>query len=147
MLAQTNNTQATTFQNAALSHFSYGVDSTKLTNDTVNAAPPGFVTLKIYGNPAQTNAQTIIVGKVDPTSGIITSFETVTRGTRFSDYNGNSLEDLKSDAAILAGSANDPFVTGMQGIAAQIARVYAPETNSLTEVAGLSGFAGVKLHQ
>ena len=28
-----------------------------------------------------------------------------------------------------------------------LARLYAPETNSLTEVAGLSGFAGVKLHQ
>jgi hypothetical protein len=25
--------------------------------------------------------------------------------------------------------------------------VYAPETNSLTEAAGLSGFAGVRLHQ
>src|SRR5665213_2574851 len=112
MVSQANNTNSTTFQNAALSNAVYG--------PSVSTAPSGYVTLKTYGDPSQTNALVVLYGKVDPTTGEVTSFETAVRGTHISDLDSGTIQDLNSDAEILLGNSNNSFVDGIQTAASQI---------------------------
>jgi hypothetical protein len=117
---QNNNTQSTTYQNAVLTNFVYNLDKSQPLNQGVNTAPPGYVLINIYGDTGATNASVALLGKIDPTTNTVTSFETVVRGTRFSEMNAGTLSDLSTDANILASNPNDPFVTGIDTIAGQI---------------------------